>query len=159
MLSALSLSLLLAAATPASADDMVISFDVREAAIHDIVRVLAEVGDFQVVMEPGISCQLTLKLHQVPWPTVLEMALKSCHLGKVEELGVIRIASVAHLTEEATAEKRLQEERELTRPRTTTRLRLSYARAEELAPIIRKMLSARGEVIVDKRTNTLIITD
>ena len=153
------IALLAAGAAPTAEDETMISFDVREAAIQDIVRVLAEVGDFQVVMAPGLSCQLTLRLSHVPWPSVLDVALKSCRLGKVEERGIVRIASVAELTAEAAAEAKLQEELELNRPRTTTRMRLSYARAEELAPIIRKLLSARGEVVVDKRTNTLIITD
>ncbi len=140
-------------------DEMLVSFDVREASIQDVVGVLAEVGGLQVVIDPGVSCQLTLRLTQVPWPTVLDVALKSCRLGREDDRGILRIAPVARLTEEAAAQARLRDEQELARPRTTRRIRLSYARAEEVAPTIRKLLSARGEVIVDKRTNTLIISD
>ncbi|PYQ18536.1 MAG: hypothetical protein DMF81_24640 [Acidobacteria bacterium] len=53
----------------------------------------------------------------------------------------------------------MAEEQKLNRPLHTVRYRLSYAKAAELAPLIKKFLSPRGEVVVDARTNTLIITD
>jgi len=71
----------------------------------------------------------------------------------------VRVAPVAKLTEEAAARRRFAEEQKLDRPLRTTRYRLSYAKAAELAPLIKKFLSPRGEVVVDPRTNTLIITD
>jgi type II secretory pathway component HofQ len=71
----------------------------------------------------------------------------------------VRVAPAARLLEESTERRRLDEERRLAGPLRTTRYRLSYARAQELAPLLKKFLSARGDVVVDARTNTLIVTD
>jgi type IV pilus assembly protein PilQ len=154
--------LALLAAGPAVPDPTAetrISIDVKETSIVDIVRVLAEVGGFQVVMDPGVSCNLTLKLKEVPWPTVLDVALRSCRLGYDEQHGILRIAPVDRLAAEHAAERKLDEEKRLNRPLRTIRYRLSYAKAEQMAPILKKFLSPRGDVVVDARTNTLIITD
>ena len=136
-----------------------ISIDLKETSIIDIVRLLSEVGGFQVVMDPGISCNPTLKLHEVPWPTVFDVALRTCRLSYEEDNGIIRVATAARLMQEANDRRKLAEEQALARPLRTTRYRLSYARAEQMAAIIKRFLSPRGEVVVDPRTNTLIITD
>ena len=136
-----------------------ISLDFKDADILDVVRLMSEVGNFQVVIDPGVSCKLTLKLKEVPWDAALDVALRSCGLGRDEEGGIVRVAPTAKLTEEAAAQRKLAEEQKLNRPLHTVRYRLSYAKAAELAPLIKKFLSPRGEVVVDARTNTLIITD
>lgn len=162
MLNVIALVLTLAApAMPAAAGDEEarISLDVKEADVVDVIRLLAEVGSFQVVIHPGVSCKLTLSLKEVRWPTVLDLALKTCGLGKDEEGDIVRVAKVAQLTEEATARRRFEEERTLAAPPQVVYQTLSYARAQELAPIVKKFLSPRGEVIYDARTNTLIIID
>jgi type IV pilus assembly protein PilQ len=143
----------------APATETRVSIDFKDADIVDIVRLMSEVGNFQVVVDPGIACKLTLKLKEVPWDAALDVALRSCGLGQDAENGIVRVAPVAKLTEEAAARRRFAEEQKLDRPLRTTRYRLSYARAAELAPLIKKFLSPRGEVVVDPRTNTLIITD
>jgi type IV pilus assembly protein PilQ len=148
-----------AAAERAASDETRISIDVKDADIVDVVRLLAEVGSFQVVVDPGVSCRLTLKLKEVPWDTALDLGLRSCGLGQDLQGGVVRIAPRAKLTAEYAEERRLSEERRLNRPLRTTRYRLSYAKAQELAPLIKKFLSPRGDVVFDARTNTLIVTD
>jgi type IV pilus assembly protein PilQ len=136
-----------------------ISLDFKDADILDVVRLMSEVGSFQVVVDPGVSCKLTMKLKEVPWDAALDVALRSCGLGHDTQNGIVRVAPVAKLTEEAASRRKLAEEQRLDRPLRTTRYRLSYAKAAELAPLIKKFLSPRGEVVVDPRTNTLIITD
>jgi type IV pilus assembly protein PilQ len=140
-------------------DETNISIDVKDADVVDVVRLLSEVGNFQVVVDPGVSCKLTLKLNSVPWPSALNVALKVCGLGREEDNGIVRVAPVARLTAEETARRQLAEEQRLSRPLKMTTYRLSYARAQELAPILKKFLSPRGEVIFDQRSNTLIIMD
>lgn len=159
----IALALMLALVTPLAGitqdDETRISIDVKDAEIVDVVRLLAEVGNFQVVVDPGVTCKLTLKLNSVPWPTVLDVALKVCRLGREEENRIVRVAPVARLAAEEAERRKLAEEKMLNRPLKVTRYRLSYAKAQELAPIIKKFLSPRGDVIFDARTNTLIITD
>ena len=135
------------------------SVDFKDADVRDIVLLLAEVGHFQVVMDPGVACKLTLKLKDVRWDTALDLALRSCGLGYDAANGIYRIAPIAKLTAEKAQERRLAEERALSGPTRTIRYRLSYARAAELAPLLKKFLSPRGDVAFDPRTNTLFITD
>lgn len=136
-----------------------ISIDFKDADVLDVIRLMSEVGSFQVVVDPGVSCKLTLKLKEVPWDAALDVILRSCGLGQDTDNGIVRVAPVAKLTEEVAARRRFEEEKKLDRPLRTTRYCLSYAKATELAPIIKKFLSPRAEVVVDPRTNTLIITD
>jgi type IV pilus assembly protein PilQ len=145
------------AAAPAT--ETKISVDFKDADILDIVRLMAELGDFQVVAHPGITCKLTLKLKEVPLQTALDLALKTCGLGYEEQSGIFRVAPVATLAAEHAAQRKLAEERRLSGPLRTRTYRLSYARAAEMAPLVKKFLSPRGEVIFDARTNTLIVTD
>jgi type II secretory pathway component HofQ len=146
------------ATAPASAEAL-ISLDFKDADIVDVVRLMAEVGQFQVVVDPGVSCKLTLKLKSVPWDTALDLALRVCSLGQETDNGIVRVAPVAKLTAEYQARRQLAEAQKLNRPLRTVRYTLSYARAAELAPLIKKFLSPRGDVVFDARTNTLIVTD
>jgi type IV pilus assembly protein PilQ len=158
----LALATILAAPATATARDSQetrISVDLKDVAIVDLVRLLADVGNFQTVIDPGVSCTLTLKLKDVPWPNVLDVALRSCRLASEDDGGVVRVAPAARLMQEANERRQLDEERRLAAPLRTTRYRLSYARAQELAPLLKKFLSPRGEVVFDSRTNTLIVTD
>jgi len=150
---------LFAPAAPTRDGEARISMDVKDAPVVDVVRLLAEVGGFQVVFDPGIDCKLTLKLNDVTWPAALDVSLKSCGLGRDEEGGILRIASLKRLTEERAAERKFREEKEASAPRRVTTYRLSYARAQEMAPIVKRLLSPRGEVIYDQRTNTLFVID
>jgi len=147
------------ASPPGTPGEALISIDFKDADIQDVILALAEVGQFQVVIDPGVACKLTLKLKDVRWDTALDLSLRSCGLGYDEENAIYRVAPTAKLTAERAEQRRLAEERRLNRPLRTVRYRLSYAKAAELAPVIKKFLSPRGDVVYDARTNTLYITD
>ncbi len=149
----------LSAAPAAPSGDTRVSVDFKDVDVVDVARLFAEVGGFQLVVDPGVSCKLTLKLTEVPWTTALDLALKVCSLGSETDNGIVRIAPVSRLTAEGEASRKLEEARKLDRPLRTTVHRLSYAKATELAPLLKKFLSPRGDIVVDARTNTLIITD
>jgi type IV pilus assembly protein PilQ len=151
--------LVLAWAVAGAAAPVRLSVDVKDANVVDLVRLLAEVGGFQVVSDAGVSCTLTLALKDVEWPTVLDLALRSCGLAEERHGSVVRVAPAARLLAESAERRQLDEARRLARPLRTEVHRLSYARAAELAPLLRKYLSARGSVEFDARTNTLFVTD
>jgi len=134
-----------------------VSLDARDAPIVDIVRVLAEAGGFQVVFDPGIDCRLTLKLNETRWRAVLDTLLSACRLGLEEEGDILRVAPLARLQEEAAARRRLEQERRELRSGRLALFRLSYARAEELAPLLDRILTPAGRVSYDSRSNTLIV--
>jgi type IV pilus assembly protein PilQ len=151
--------LLVVLAAPAPGPVPRLSIDVKDAKVLDLVRLLADVGGFQVVADAGISCTLTLALKDVEWPTVLDLALRSCGLAEEHDGNVVRVAPAARLLAEAAERRQFDEARRLTRPLRTEVHRLSYARAADLAPLLRKYVSARGSVEFDARTNTLFVTD
>lgn len=136
-----------------------ISIDFKDADILDIVRLMAEVGDFQLVADPGISCKLTLNLKEVPLQTAFDVILRSCGLGYEDDGGIVRVAPTARLAAEHAEARKLEEARALNRPLRTRIVRLSYARAAEVAPLLKRFLSPRGDVAFDARTNTLFVTD
>jgi type IV pilus assembly protein PilQ len=147
-------------AAPDSSAETLIDIDVREADARDVLRLLAEVGGFNLAVDPGVSCDATLKLKQVPWPQVLDLVLRTCGLEQ-ERLGenLVRVASAEELRKEYEARRKYEEEKALAGPLETRYLRLAYAKARELAPVLSKFLSPRGSVVFDERTNTLIVTD
>jgi type IV pilus assembly protein PilQ len=148
-----------ARAETAAPEEARISLDVKDADLVDIVRVLADVAAFQVVFDPGINCRLTLKLREVRWSAALDASLKSCGLAQEEEGGIVRIAPASRLAAEADDERRLKEARSSSREPHVATFRLSYARAQEMAPLVKRLLSPRGDVVYDTRTNTLIVID
>lgn len=136
-----------------------ISIDVKDAEITDVVRVLSEAVGLQIVFDPSAACRLTLRLKEVPWRSALEASLRACALGREEQGGVMRIAPVARLANEAQAERGLREQQERGRPLKMATFRLSYARAQDIAPLLKSLLSPPGDVVYDARTNTLVIVN
>jgi type II secretory pathway component GspD/PulD (secretin) len=148
-----------AASRPAGAMEAGVTLDVRDADIHEIVGALLEVPGLQVVFDPGLSCRLTISVKALSWVKVLEESLDACALGYEEDGRVVRIATRARFTQEAADRRRLEEQAPATRPRRLALFRLSYARARELAPLIKSRLSPGGDAVYDERSNTLIIRD
>ena len=134
-----------------------LSMDVKGAPIQSIVRVLVELGGRQVVFDPGLDCALTLKLHEVPWLKTLDTVLRACDLGYEETGGVLWVATASRLREEAESRRRLREARPAGRGESLALYRLTWARAEEMAPLLKRLVAPEGDVTVEPRTNTLII--
>jgi type IV pilus assembly protein PilQ len=149
----------LALGSPAQAEEREarVSLDLKDAPVVDVVRVLAEAGGFQAVFDPGITCRLTMKLTGARWRSVLDTALSACGLGREEEGDVLRVAPVSRLREEAAARRRLEEGRAAAPSGRVASFRLSYARAQEMAPLLQRLVSPAGRVTYDARTNTLIV--
>jgi type II secretory pathway component HofQ len=134
-----------------------VSLDAKDAPVVDVVRVLAEAGGFQVVHDPDVRCRLTLKIHQATWRAVLDSALAACGLGFEEEADVLRVAPLIRLREEAEARRKLDAERTAKPQGRLALFRLSYARAQHVAPLLDRMLAPAGRVSYDARTNTLLV--
>src|SRR5262245_59799408 len=107
--------------------ETLIDIDVREADVQDVLRLLAEVGGFNLAVDPGVSCISTLKLSQVPWPQVLELSLRTCGLEQ-ERLGenLVRVAPAEEIRKEYEARRKYQEEKALAGPLETRHVRLAY---------------------------------
>ncbi len=137
-----------------------ISLDFKDGDLQDIFRLFSDISGSNVVVNPGVSGKVTLKLQEVPWDQALDLILKTNGLGSTVENNVIRIAKLSDLQKEETDRRKLQEEKALAGDLTVVRKRLSYAKAGELEATVKKVaLSARGNITLDARTNTMIITD
>jgi type IV pilus assembly protein PilQ len=137
-----------------------ISLDFKDGDLQDIFRLFADISGLNVVVNPGVSGKVTLKLTEVPWDQALDLILKTNGLGYTLEDNVIRIAKLSDLQKEETERRKLAEEKALAGDLLVQNFRLSYAKAKELEPTIKKVaLSPRGQIITDDRTNTMIVTD
>jgi type IV pilus assembly protein PilQ len=142
-----------------------ISFSLKDADIKDVLRSFAEISDLNIIVQPGVRGTVTVELESVPWDQALEQILKINGLGMELEGNILRIAPVAQLRAEAEEEQRLKAAQALSIPLRTVMKRLSYATAGDVARILQarrgeaSLMSQRGSVIVDARTNTLLIKE
>ncbi|HWW95530.1 MAG TPA: type IV pilus secretin PilQ [Vicinamibacteria bacterium] len=138
-----------------------ISLDFKDGDLQDIFRLFADISGLNVVVNPGVSGKVTLKLTEVPWDQALDLILKTNGLGYTLEENVIRIAKLTDLQKEEQDRRKLQEEKALAGDLIDYTKRISYAKAGEMSEVIKKAgaLSARGQINVDTRTNTIIIRD
>ncbi|MCI0443374.1 secretin and TonB N-terminal domain-containing protein [bacterium] len=135
------------------------SFDFKEIDIKDLFRFIADISGLNVILHPSIKGSVILKLTDVPWDQALDVITRNAGLGYTVEGNVIRIAPLTVLAQEATARARAEEQIALSAPLVTKIKMLSYAKATEMERIVRRLLTPKGSVIADTRSNMLIITD
>ncbi len=136
-----------------------ISLDVVDADIHDVVRLLGEAGRVNVVIPDEVKGRVTVALKDVPWPQALAVVLASKGLGQQRTGDVIEIDTLERIVARTRTEAAIGEAREGSGELLTVLIPLRYARAAEMAPLVRALLTPRGRVEVDARTNVLIVTD
>jgi type IV pilus assembly protein PilQ len=144
------------AATPAS---LAVTLDAVDADLTQLLRVVAEVGGMNLVVGDDVVGRVTVHLRRVVWRDALVAIARTKDLGVVEDGNVLFVAPQAKLDAQALRALDRGLEAEQRAPRTTRLVPVSFARARELAPLVRSLLSPRGTVSVDERTNTLIIRD
>ncbi len=140
-----------------------VNFSLRDADIKEVLRTFAKIAGLNMVIQPGVSGNVTVELDQVPWDQALEIILKTNNLWYELDGNIMRIAPREQLAQEARAESDRRAAAALAMPLRTVLKRISYAQASEIASLLRSgtasILSARGSVVVDLRTNTLIIKE
>lgn len=147
--------MLLGAAPPARR----ISLDVKDADLHNVLRLLADTGKVNIVVPDEVRGRVTIKLRNVPWTEALDVILRSKNLGKERIGSVIQVDTLERILAREKARIELKKIEEEAGEPVTVIVPLSYTNANELKPLVQSMLSPRGTVAVDSRTNSLIITD
>jgi type IV pilus secretin PilQ/predicted competence protein len=137
----------------------VLSLKFKDADLRDVVLYLADFAGLNVVFDPEVRGMVTVDLKDTPWDQALDLILRINKMGKTLEGNVLRIAPTAVLTREKEEERKLVETQVLAGPMVTKTFTLSYSRATEVENLLKSKMSERGEMIVDERTNTLIITE
>jgi len=136
-----------------------VSIDIKDYDLKDFFRLISDISGLNVVLDPNINGNTTLRLTDVPWDQALDVVLKNHQLGGQLQGNVLRIATNSTLQNEQTAQKALRDAQELATPLITRTFQLNYTKAEAASGIMGRLLSPRGTIIQDPRRNALIISD
>ncbi|MFW5818342.1 MAG: type IV pilus secretin PilQ [Desulfovermiculus sp.] len=143
-----------------------ISLDLQDADIKHVLRLISEVGDYNLILDESVSGTISLKLEKVPWDQALDVVLQQKGLGLVKHGNILRIAPTDSLQKEQeqriksrkmASEARQSEEDEA--PLHTEYIQINYTKAQELKSNLEQFLSERGQISHDAKTNQLIISD
>ncbi len=136
-----------------------ISLDLQNADIQNVLRLLADVSKLNIVAADDVNGKITIKLRNVPWDQALDIILRSKQLDKVRNGNIIRVAPITVLQEEEDLRVKRAKSRVQLEPLSVRLIPVSYAVAAEVAPQVQALLSERGKVNIDKRTNVLVVED
>lgn len=161
-----------------------LSMEFQDVEIRSVLDILAQFTNMNIVASDSVAGNITLRLINVPWDQALDIILKSKNLGKRENGNVILVAPATELAQQEADELQAQRAVDSFSPLRTEYIRLSYARAEDVLNLIsdgsgptnnnsgllgtgntanlqdnNTLLSDRGTVTIDERTNTLIVKD
>lgn len=140
-----------------------LSLNFQDIEVRSVLQLLADFTDLNIVVSDTVSGKLTLRLKNVPWDQALEIILQSKALGKRQAGNVIMVAPAEEIaTRERVELEGMKQKTELA-PLRTEFFQANYAKASELAELLGSseggLLTERGTVTVDDRTNTLLIND
>jgi type IV pilus assembly protein PilQ len=136
-----------------------ISLDFKDVDIRDVLRLIADVSDLNIIAGDEVSGNVTIRLVDVPWDQALDVILLTKGLGFVRVGNVLRIAPGETLKSEE--EARLQERRakEKLEDLLVKLQPVNYANVKEVQKLVKRLLTPRGSVDIDTRTNTIIVKD
>ncbi|WP_163121584.1 type IV pilus secretin PilQ [Acinetobacter portensis] len=151
-----------------------LSLDFQDIEVRRVLQLLADFTNVNMVAADSVGGSISLRLKDVPWDQALDIILKAKNLEKRRSGNVIWIAPMAELTKADEDEAKMLEQQIKLAPIQTEYIQLSYAKVEDISALItsnkaagggasegknESLLSSRGSISVDKRTNTLIVND
>lgn len=137
-----------------------IDMDVQNATVESVLRTFAEFSGRNIIRGPEVTGTVTAKLIGVPWLVALDTVLRANGYGWEETSDdIIRVTTMEKLQTERLNEEVSERKREEFMPLETTMVRVSYANASEMKKPLESLLSQRGKIETDERTNALIVTD
>ncbi len=136
-----------------------ISLDFQQADISNVLRLIAEVSGFNIVVGEGVKSKVTMKLVSVPWDQALDMILKMNGLGKIKQGNILWIDSLANIAKQEDEEARAKDAKTKAEPLVDRVFYVRNLQAQELMASLRQNLSTRGVMQVSQGTNALIVRD
>jgi type IV pilus assembly protein PilQ len=143
-----------------------ISIDLQNASVEQVLRLISEISGYNLILDDDISGNISLKLVDIPWDQALDLVLLQKSLGMVIKGNIMRIAKISKLeAERAQIQKareaaiKAQESMQNLAPLQTEYMQINYNTAAEFEGKVKSMLTGRGSVTSDPRTNILIVTD
>jgi len=148
-----------------------VTFNFQDIPVRSVLQLIADVSNLNIVVADNVSGNLTLRLTNVPWDQALDIVLDARNLDMRENGNVIWIAPTADIAAREQQLLQAMRDRKELEPLATALISVSYATAEDLQSLIDQsrsnssggadagLLSDRGTVAIDARTNTLMVTD
>ncbi len=140
-----------------------ISLNFQDISIRAVLQLLAEFSGFNIIVSNNVDGKITLRLHDVPWDQALDIILKTNNLDKRQSGNVIFVEKAEDLLKREQAELKTQQTVINLAPLRSELLPLNFAKAADIATLLKdkntSLLSKRGSVSVDARTNTIWIQD
>jgi type IV pilus assembly protein PilQ len=133
--------------------------------VRSVLQLLADTSGQNIVVSDSVSGNLTLRLQNVPWDQALDIVLRTKGLDKRRQDNVIIIGPTEELASREKAELAAHKEVQELSPTHTEFMQVNYAKVADLAKLIKaanakdSMLSPRGSLSIDERTNTLLVQD
>jgi len=146
-----------------------VTFNFQDIPVRSVLQLIADVSDLNIVVADSVQGNLTLRLTNVPWDQALDIVMDARNLDMRKNGNVLWIGPTAEIAAREQQLLQAQMDRRILEPLQTVLIPVSYAKAEDLAALITEstssveteygLLSERGSVTVDSRTNTLLVTD
>ena len=136
-----------------------ISLDFQMADISNVLRLIAEVSGFNIVVGEGVKSKVTMKLVGVPWDQALDMLLKMNNLGMIREGNIVWIDSLANIAKQQDEEARAKESKSKAEDLVTRVIYVQNIAAQELQTTLRQYISPRGLMQVNQASNALVVRD
>jgi len=150
-------------------DGTKVTFNFQDIPVRSVLQLIADVSDLNIVVADSVGGNLTLRLTNVPWDQALDIVMDARNLDMRRNGNVIWIGPTAEIAAREQQLLQAQLDRRILEPLQTVLIPISYAKAEELMTLIQDstnatdteygLLSERGSVTIDERTNTLLVTD
>ncbi len=140
-----------------------ITLDFQNADIHNILRIIADVSGLNIVTSDEVKGTITIRLKDVPWDQALDVVLESKDLGKLAMGNVVRIAPADKIKQAQERKLDTKKTEEQLEPLLTSVIPVNFAKASDIATTLRGkevgLVSERGSITAEDRTNVLIIKD
>ena len=140
-----------------------LSLNFQDIEVRSVLQLIADFTNLNMVVSDAVSGNLTLRLKNVPWDQALDIILKTKGLGKRENGNVIYVAPSEEIAAREKLELEAQQQVQELAPLRSEFMQVNYARASDLAALLKSsdnsLLSERGNVTVDERTNNILVQD
>ena len=139
-----------------------LSLSFQDIEVRSVLQLIADFTGLNLVASDTVEGKITLRLQNVPWDQALDLILKTKGLDKRKVGNVLLVAPADEIAEREALELESQRKVEELAPLRSEYVRINYAKAEDLAALIRtegSLISSRGSITFDERTNTLIVQD
>jgi type IV pilus assembly protein PilQ len=135
------------------------SIDVEGADIRTVCRAISEFSGRNIVVASNVKGEVSIVLHNVSWNDALRTILRSLNLDYTDENGILRVDDASKLRSEELERETAHAKQIEILPLETRIIKLNYAQAAELTTPLQSALTRRGSIQVEKRTNSIIVSD